>query len=278
MKVYTYTISRNDDYDRDLNVVIPTSSVDNALFKKAKKSVEENAKHVAMNVYLNAVVDSGPGFNFSASVNRGLREQDADFYLNMNDDVILHSHALFNGINDFDQIENLGLLGAVLYYPDGKIQHAGIKMEKCSVFKKILDYPWFVAPRYSLKLFLLEEKIYHSMKVRYRICGQFMHRIDRFYGVIVGAFHMFSRDVYLKVGGYDENYKMGTEDIDFCLSVLKAGYLIRIDKDVTGIHYGNASGARYGEIEQKKKKLYYYSKWKPDEILKLVHKNGELII
>ncbi len=282
MKIYTYKISHNPDHNRDLNVVIPTHTIEKTLFKKAKKSVEEAAKHVQVNVTLNAVVDSGPDFRFSRSVNRGLEETEADFYLNMNDDLILDKKALFYSIQDFDEIPNLGLLGALLFYPNGKVQHLGIEIKKCNSFWKLIRYmPWYHAPFYSLNLWKIENELIKS-KVRYNLCSITHTKLKNFKlknikGVVGGAYHIFTRYVYLKTKGYDENYIMGTEDVDFCLMVMKLNKHVRLDTRVRGIHYGHGSGKNYG-VYQRQRKKYYYKKWHPDEILKLIEWNGQLVL
>jgi GT2 family glycosyltransferase len=49
------------------------------------------------------------------------------------------------------------------------------------------------------------------------------------------------REVYLKVGGFDENLAVAFNDIDFCLRLRKAGYRIVWTPYAELIHYESAS-------------------------------------
>lgn len=56
------------------------------------------------------------------------------------------------------------------------------------------------------------------------------------------------REVYEKVGELDEAFGIGTfEDDDYCLRVLKAGFPLKIARDVFVHHWGSASFSRLGK-------------------------------
>ncbi len=94
---------------------------------------------------------------------------------------------------------------------------------------------------------------------------------------MIGAFNLFDAETYGKVGGYDESYRMGYEDMDFCLGVLKSGRKIRLDAHTKAIHYEGTSGVDY--CKKWNDADYFYNKWwDGDIVMKMVEQNGCLFL
>lgn len=71
-----------------------------------------------------------------------------------------------------------------------------------------------------------------------------------------GAFLMIRRDVWNKLGGFDESFwPIWFEDVDFCRRASSAGYRPYFVPDVTAIHLGGHSIAKLAEGP---KQLYWY--------------------
>jgi GT2 family glycosyltransferase len=64
--------------------------------------------------------------------------------------------------------------------------------------------------------------------------------------ILVGAFMMMKRELYLKVGGFDENCFMYSDDIDLSYLVLKAGKSNYYYHETSVIHYKGESTVRDG--------------------------------
>ncbi len=62
--------------------------------------------------------------------------------------------------------------------------------------------------------------------------------------VLAGAFMFIPREIYLRVGGFDERYFMYAEDIDLSYSIAKAGYRIYYLPDPGIIHFKGESTVR----------------------------------
>lgn len=62
--------------------------------------------------------------------------------------------------------------------------------------------------------------------------------------ILVGAFMVMKRDLYLEVGGFDENCFMYSDDIDLSYSVLKKGKQNYYFHDTSVIHYKGESTIR----------------------------------
>jgi hypothetical protein len=71
-----------------------------------------------------------------------------------------------------------------------------------------------------------------------------------------GAFLMFSREIWESVGGFDERFwPLWFEDVDFCLRVRQAGFLVRFNPSAVAIHEG-AHSARSLPLENREQ--YWY--------------------
>ncbi|MGB9799738.1 MAG: glycosyltransferase family 2 protein [Thermanaerothrix sp.] len=98
--------------------------------------------------------------------------------------------------------DEIGVVGAKLYYPNYTIQHAGVVLGLGGVAGHVFRY-------YSDSL--------HSASMYLKLVRNVMAN--------TGACMMIRRATFEKVGGFDENYKLSFGDVDLCLKVFEAGYL-----------------------------------------------------
>ncbi len=277
MKITSYELKKGDS-KKTLSIVIPTKSISGNLFKEAKKNLEKISESIKENITLTAVEDSGESFSFAKSVNKGLEEINADIYLNMNDDVTLSGNSLEKAIKIASSMNTV--VGAILNFPDGHIQHAGISVNLVS---STIDGSF-------IGYFLKEVKIHRApfdafRKMNYmRSMGlnKFLY-INHYRkinpsnkGIVTGAFHMFSSGILKSTGGYDENYRVGFEDIDFCLRALQSGINIRLSTEIKGIHNESISTGRVVHSADIIK--YFQEKWANEQTVKLIEDNGPLYL
>ena len=114
--------------------------------------------------------------------------------------------------------EDVGVVGAKLLYNDHTVQHAGVLVGAGGladhVFKGIHeDDPGYMGRAIS------------SQDV----------------SAVTAACLLVKRSVYEEVGGLEEEFQVAFNDVDFCLKVRKAGYLIVYDADVKLFHYESKS-------------------------------------
>ena len=103
---------------------------------------------------------------------------------------------------EHSQREEIGCVGAKLYYPNDTIQHAGI----------IIGLGGYAG---------------HSHKHYPRENPGYFNRLSIVQNVsaVTAACLMIEKEIYEEVGGMDEvNFKVAYNDVDFCLRVLEAGY------------------------------------------------------
>jgi O-antigen biosynthesis protein len=139
-----------------------------------------------------------PGhFNYSRLINIGRSQVEAPYLLTVNNDVTVISRDWIEALLEQGQRPEVGVVGGRLLYPDGRVQHEGIGIGNVrgGYIAANLDAWW-------------------------------MGRIIRDVSAVSGACQMIKASVFDEVGGYDETLHVGFNDVDFCLRVHRAGYLV----------------------------------------------------
>ena len=103
----------------------------------------------------------------------------------------------------FAQREDVGAVGAKLYYPDDTIQHGGVIIGILGV----AGHAHRNFPRRD-----------------YGYMGRLIYAQNL--SAVTAACIMIRRDVWTAVGGLDESFPMEFNEVDLCMRIRKAGYLI----------------------------------------------------
>ena len=147
------------------------------------------------------------GFNYSAINNYGVRFATGDYLLFLNNDVRgTISTGWLTELISVCQRESVGAVGAKLYYPDNRVQHAGVVLGIGGIAANLFtDLP----------------------KGR----GGYMHKasVMQDLSAVTAACMMVKREAYEMAGGFTEELAVAFNDVDFCLKVGQAGYRIVYD-------------------------------------------------
>ncbi|HMK90428.1 MAG TPA: glycosyltransferase family 2 protein [Methylocystis sp.] len=158
-------------------------------------------------------------FNFSRQVNRGLRLAQGDYLLLLNNDVeVLSADWLKEMVACFD-FPDVGVVGARLLYPDGRLQHVGVIAGLGSVAGH-----W-----------------YCGMPATYPgPMGRLFVRQSL--SAVTGACMLISRKCFEAVGFFDEEaFAIAYNDTDFCLRAGRTGFRIIYTPFATLRHHESAS-------------------------------------
>lgn len=142
-------------------------------------------------------------FNYASVNNFAAQEARGEILLFLNNDMEVITpdwieemlcHALRPGV---------GVVGAKLYFPDGKIQHGGVILG----MRGIADHAHRFEPRESIG---------------------YQHRLiaTQNLSAVTGACMMMRADLFRKLGGFDERFVLAFNDIDLCLKARAEGYLV----------------------------------------------------
>jgi GT2 family glycosyltransferase len=273
LRVHTFSLT-NKDARFDLSITIPTKDVNSETFKRAFRSIESTSNELLCNIYIQAVESSGTEFNFARSVNTGFAERSADYFLNMNDDVELYPGTLKTSLERSKSLNDKVLLGALLYFPSGRIQHAGMQAIMSNTFR----YYSYHILKYKAPLDAMRKKAFFR-EHGYKRFVFFIHPdriIPDMKGVVTGAYHFMSAQTLNLLKCYDESYSNGSEDADLCLSAIQGNVKVAIDASIQGTHYeGRSFSTGYNE-SRREGLLHLNEKWGMQRILSLIEANGPI--
>lgn len=143
-----------------------------------------------------------------------------------NDTEIINSDCL-KELLGYCQRKDVGAVGARLYYHDDTIQHAGVVVGAGG----IAGHAFVQESRGSLGYF-----------------GRIVASQDL--SAVTAACMMVKKSVYEEVGGLSENLKVAFNDIDFCLKIRKAGYLVVYNPYAELYHYESKSRGQEDSLEK----------------------------
>jgi GT2 family glycosyltransferase len=184
-------------------------------------------------------------FNYSAINNFGFAHAKGDYVLLLNNDIEVITPGWLEEMLMFAQRSDVGAVGAMLYYPSDKVQHGGV----------ILGIGGVAG---------------HAHKYFARGSYGYMSRlaIAQNLSAVTAACVMVPRHVYEETHGLNEDFEVAFNDIDFCMRIRKAGYLIVWTPFAELYHYESES--RGTEDTPEKQARFesevrrFWSLWQPE--------------
>ena len=157
------------------------------------------------------IVDSSP-FNFSARCNIAMDAAHNELILLLNDDIEFTTETSLDQMVGNLAQPNVGLVGAILLYEDGSIQHAAHKYTRGGPMHAF--YRW---------------------RTRNSYLGELL--IDREVSGVTGAMMLQRKSVWRAVGGFSVEFPLNYNDVDYCLKIRALGYSIIQANTVSAIHH-----------------------------------------
>ncbi|MCB5712107.1 glycosyltransferase family 2 protein [Lactonifactor longoviformis] len=167
-------------------------------------------------------------FNYSAINNYAVSYANGEYLLFLNNDITVINPRWMEELLGHCQRKEVGAVGAKLYYPDDTIQHAG-----CVIGMGGIAGHMFVNMPRSRTGYLHKASVQQDMSA------------------VTAACMMMKKHVFAQVGGFSEELKVAFNDIDLCLKVRQAEYLIVYNPYAELYHYESKSRG----IEDNKEKV-----------------------
>ncbi|MNK91363.1 N-acetylglucosaminyl-diphospho-decaprenol L-rhamnosyltransferase [compost metagenome] len=186
---------------------------------------------------------------FAKACNQGAATARGRYVLFLNNDTEPLPGWLEPLIQVLDDDPQVAAVGARLLYPDGTLQHAGV-----SVVEDL---------RQGLPLNCLHR--YHRLPANHAPANQ---RAD--VQVVTGAALMIRGDLFHEVGGFDEGYWNGNEDVDLCFSLGQRGWRIVYEPQSCLVHHESVSGPeRWRKVNENIRRLLqrWVGRIVPDELI-----------
>jgi len=140
-------------------------------------------------------------FNYSAINNYAVRETSGELLGLVNNDIEVISPGWLREMAGHAMRPEIGAVGAMLYYPDNTIQHAGVVLGLGGVAGHV-----------------------HGGHSRGYIGQMGRAQLTQNLSAVTAACLLIRRSVFEEVEGLDESLRVAFNDVDFCLRVRRLGY------------------------------------------------------
>ena len=194
-----------------------------------------------------------PGeFNFSAMNNRAVREEArGDYLCLLNNDAAPLAGDWLSEMMSLARRPDVGVVGAKLFFPDGRIQHAGIVLGVGNGAPA--EHP-----------FIGDREQSFGYWGRARVVQQF--------SAVTAACLVTRRAIWEALGGLDEEaFAVGYNDVDYCLRVTAAGYRVvwtpfaRLRHDAAASQRTGVEAKRPAETQARfnRERVAMFQRWMP---------------
>ena len=171
-------------------------------------------------------------FNYSAIVNYGVECSNGEYVVMLNNDIEFITTDWMEQMLMYAQRPDVGICGAKLYFPDKTIQHAGVTIGTRGL-------AGHRNREISEKDFKKDDYI----------------NIVQDLSAVTAACFMTRKQLYIDMLGFDEKLAVAFNDVDFCLKVRTAKYLIVYNPFVEAYHYESKSRGEDTENSEKQKRF-----------------------
>ena len=247
-----------------VSVIIPTRD-QVALLQRCLTSLRENTDYTPIEI---VIVDNGSRepethalfrdlsqnssvqiltdtdeFNFSRLINQGMRAARGEILALMNNDVETENTGWLREMVSHAIRPEVGAVGARLWYPDGRLQHAGVVLGLHGLASHAFQHfpPRPISP--MNRTFVLSQN----------------------YSAVTAACMVLQKAIFDDLGGFDENLPSNFNDVDFCLRLRERGWQIIWTPYADLIHHESASRGRdFGSAERAqllREMAYMQEKW-----------------
>lgn len=191
-------------------------------------------------------------FNYSAINNHAvINYAKGEHIVLLNNDIEIITPSWIEEMLMHSQRENIGVVGAKLYYPNDTIQHAGISIGVL----KLAGHNFRYNPK-NIPAYMGRESVIQNVSA------------------VTAACLMVKRSIYADVHGLNEkDLKVAFNDVDFCLRVQEKGYLNIFTPYCEAYHYESIS--RGHEDTNAKKERFKSEVFHMQKVYKNLLENGD---
>lgn len=204
------SILENTDHEAVEIIVVDGASTD--------ERVKQYYRQLQEKIPAFKVVEGSAPFNFSKACNLGAQAASGDLLLFLNNDIKVLSPDWLKELAFFASMDEIGIVGAKLLYPDRTIQHAGIVLG----LEGHASHVFGGAPE--------------AVLTPYGSPGWY-----RNYSAVTGACMMMRKQIFQEIGGFDGKFILAFGDVDLCLRCIEQGYRVMVNPEAILIHYEGQS-------------------------------------
>lgn len=213
---YNHLIYRDRTENPKISIVIPTKDkvdlLNNCIDSILNKTIYNNYEILIINnrseetqsfKYFNdikenckiKVIDADIDFNWSKLNNIGISNSDADIFVFLNNDTLVIDGEWLDYIIEDCTRNDVGVVGGLLLYEDGTIQHAGVVVG-------LIDFA---------------DHLYKGKKPDTKECAFYSPLVKRNVLAVTGACMSISKKAIEKIGLFDEEFIICGSDVEMCI-------------------------------------------------------------
>ncbi len=181
------------------------------------------------------LIRNNQNLGFAKACNQGAFNSQGEFVVFLNNDTVVREGWLDAMIQCIKSSPDIGAVGSKLLYPEGTIQHAGVTFDSQAI-------------PYHIYRFADADASYVNK--------------ERSFSAVTGACMLLRREAFLGIGGFDEAFQNGLEDVDLCLRIRKEGLRVRYAPQSVVCHYESVSPGRFTKARENYS--YFFEKWGKD--------------
>jgi Predicted glycosyltransferases len=210
--------------------------VDNCSTDGSVNYIKENFPEVK-------IIENHKVRGFSENNNIGVRNSEGKYVAMINPDVILLKGSIDKLYEYLSKRPNIGIVVPKLLNPDLTVQHSVRRF----ISTRILLFRIFYKGRDNVRSKVIDDYLLKNFDT------EKVQPVDW----ALGAALFLTRDLYDELNGFDEDYFLYVEDVDFCLRNWKSGRQVIYYPESVMIHAHQRSSAR--GLFSKSKKLHLKS-------------------
>jgi len=182
-------------------------------------------------------------FNYSAINNYIISQLNSEYFILLSNNAEVISPDWIEAMLEFAQREDVGAVGALLYYPNDTVQHGGVILG----MKRVAGHSHIGLSKDSMGYFGRLKTIQNL-------------------SAVTAACLMTKKSIFKEVGGFDVNLSHAFNDVDYCLKIRERGYLIVYTPYAELYHHESLSQG-YEDTPEKKARFrkeieLFQGKWK----------------
>lgn len=198
------------------------------------------------------LIENKENVGFAKGNNQGVQIAQGEYVCILNPDTVVPSSIFISLINNLNCLPNPGIIAPRLIDGTGHF----LQESKRNIPSPLTSF------RRLFGLKLGKVKNYYAD----HIPDHAISDVD----ILVGAFMLMKREVYLEVGGFDEDYFMYGEDIDLSYKIKKKGWINYYNGKYTVIHFKGESTDRNADYVKRfygAMRIFYKKHFKSNWIL-----------
>lgn len=204
-------------------VIVENNSQEKQTFKYYEKLQQEHE-----NIQ---VVKWNGKFNYSAINNYGVSFAKGEYLLFLNNDTEIITSTAISELLGCCMREDVGVVGAKLLYPDDTVQHAGV----------VIGFGGYAG---HVNIGIKRDDYGYMVRAR----------INCNYSAVTAACMMTKRALFDQVGGFDEQFVVACNDVDYCLKIRSINKWVVYNAFSEWYHYESKSRG-YEDTPEKLKRF-----------------------